>query len=474
MSPAPDADARLRILVAIASFGTRNLALLEEVIRGWRSMPFDVHVVVVSDGPKDLGDGVEVVVGLPARNPWSLPFAHKPIFAANLDRYDLFAYSEDDMAITADHVRAFLRVTPDLAPDEIAGFLRYEVDAAGGRWFPDIHAHFHWKPESVGRRAEHVIAELSNEHAAFYLLSRDQLARAIASGGFLRAPYEGRYDMLCTVATDPYTTCGFRKVVAVSALESFAIHHLSNRYAGRMGVPLAAVQEQIQALFGIAAGTLRTSRLLHTESGFGNRKWSTPYHDPADEAVASLVPRDARTVLSVGCGWGATEARIREGGRSVTALPLDGVVAASAAARGAEVVLGTLEEALQELEGRSFDCILIADLLHLAPDPAKRLAQLSPFVGPGGSVVVRSPNFSSLRVLAKRALRRDELGKLGSFNECGVHPLGPASLKRYLRSAGFRVTAMRWPARSARKSLDRSLGRWGAPHWLLQARRLAV
>lgn len=139
-SEQPEAGSRrVRILVAITSFGTKNLTLLKHVIRCRRSMPFSVHVAVMSETPKELGDNVEVVVGLPSKDPWSLPFVHKPIFAANADRYDLFAYSEDDMEFKKEHPWGFLGLTPHLHNDEIAGFLRYEADSAGRWTFPDAH-----------------------------------------------------------------------------------------------------------------------------------------------------------------------------------------------------------------------------------------------------------------------------------------------------------------------------------------------
>ena len=115
----------LRLLVALASYGVQNLKFLKQIIETYQRMPFETDVVVLSEAPKDLGmDRVKVAVGLPSPNPWSLPFAHKRIFAENVDRYDLFIYSEDDMGVPEKCLQAFLRVTPHLADDEIAGFLR--------------------------------------------------------------------------------------------------------------------------------------------------------------------------------------------------------------------------------------------------------------------------------------------------------------------------------------------------------------
>jgi len=126
----------VRLLVVIASYGKSNIKFLRQIIDRYQAMPMHVDVVVVSEAAKDLGSGVEVVVGLPSKNPWSLPFAHKPIFARRVDGYDLFAYSEDDIGVGEGNIQAFLRLTPQLKPSEIAGFLRYEVDNSGSLSLP--------------------------------------------------------------------------------------------------------------------------------------------------------------------------------------------------------------------------------------------------------------------------------------------------------------------------------------------------
>ncbi len=119
-----------KVLVTIAH-GAKNLTFLTRVIETYRAMALETTIVVLSEAPKTLPAGVENVVGLPSRNPWTLPFAHKQIFAQKLEDYDLFVYSEDDIGVTEGHLRAFLEVTEQLQPDEIAGFLRYELDMAG-------------------------------------------------------------------------------------------------------------------------------------------------------------------------------------------------------------------------------------------------------------------------------------------------------------------------------------------------------
>ena len=361
---------KLRLLVAIASYGNKHLKYLQEIIAMYQSMAMSVDVVVLSNDPKDLGKDVKVIVGLPSKNPWSLPFAHKSIFAENVDRYDLFIYSEDDIQVTGEPIFRLFCAPPALCPiDEIAGHLLYEVDSSGKKWLPNFHVHFRWKPESVRERNGHTFAEFTNEHAAFYLLTQRQLRRAIASGGFLRTPYAGRYDMLCSAATDPFTSCGFRKVICISQLEDFLLHHLPNRYAGRQGIPWETFDQQIQALVKIQAGIHPAKNsLCGSRTKMPELLWSKNYYEHPQEELLRLVPETARNILSVGCGCGATEVALKRNGASVTALPLDSVIGAVAAKRGIEVIYGKLEEGFKQLAGRKFDCVLMTDLLHLLPE----------------------------------------------------------------------------------------------------------
>lgn len=470
--PSKTPAGRHRILIAIACYGQRNLPFLKRLIAAYRAMPFDVHIVVLSEAPKDVGPGAEVRAGLPSPNPWSLPFAHKALFAERIEDFDLFIYSEDDMEVTEANLRSFLRLTHALPPDEIAGFLRYEMDAAGTQWFPEFHGPYHWLAGSVRDRGEHVVAEFSNEHAAFFILTREQLRRAIASGGFLREPYEGRHDMLCAAATDPYTSCGFRKVVCISEVENFLIHHLSNRYAGRLGLNRAQFNQQIETLFTIRAGRHPITTLCETECRILRGDWSKNFYEEARPEVLNLVPDKARTILSVGCGSGAAEGELARNGRSVAALPLDSVIA-DAAPKSIEMIYGTLEEGLASLKGRVFDCVLISRLLHLLADPWTILRACANCVAPGGSIVIASPNFDLLPVRVRRALGKGDYALLRSHAESGVYPIGVGPLKRQLSKQGFRLSETTWfqPTRRRWQNLRTQpfLRRWLVTDWALRA-----
>jgi len=429
-----------RVLVAIASHGTSNDRYLGRVIREYRSMSLAVDIVVLSNIDKRAMAGVECIVGRPTRDPWSLPFAHKKLFVERQDQYDLFVYSEDDILITERNIRAWLDVTSFLTQDEVAGFLRVEFGEDGQRNYPDIHAHFHWDPSSVRRRGDYVLAHFTNEHAACFVLSREQLGSALRSGGFDVAPHQGKYDLACSAATDPYTQCGLKKLVPISHLEEFTVHHLTNRYVGRMGVGVDELGRQKEVLLQIADGCRLPYSLLPTETRLRRASFSKDYYEAESEELISLVPVSARSVLSVGCGSGRTERRLQARGLHVTAIPLDPVIAAGPAGDGVEMIYTDLDSTDPNRD--AYDCVLCLNLLHLAPDPRKLLRKLRSFMHEQSIAVIQMPNTMSPRGVRSYFRANLQSGRHGGYEVAGAHFASARKLTSWCTDSGLRIETM--------------------------------
>lgn len=432
-----------RVLVAIANHGTKNRQFLEVLLVEYRSMDFDVDVVVFSDTPKELGDDVEVRVGAPTSDPWSLPFAHRQVFAERADDYDLFVYSEDDTHLTQRHLEAFLAVEPLLPEDEVAGFLRYELDGSGRRSYSSIHSNYRWLPESVARRGDEVFASFTNAHSACYVLTRPQLRRAIDAGGYLVAPHRGEYDMLVSAATDPYTRCGLRRRICVSRVDDFLVHHLPNAYLGRMGIDETEFRAQIVALLDIAAGTRTSRSLLNGRSRLPTSTWDVPAHPTDAASLSRAVSRPYERALTVGATSGAVERALLGPGCAITAVPLDEVLAAVARTRGLVTTSPELTAALDELEGQRFPFVLLHQMLHHAEDPTRLLRALRTLLEPDGELLATVPNFAFHRT--KERLRRPvpPLPRRGHALD-GIHPSDGHHVRRWFREAGFATPTIRY------------------------------
>ncbi len=427
----------MRILVAIASYGTANDRYLIQLLEEYRSMPFDVHPVILSNIQKEIAPGVESVVGLLGKNPWSLPFGHKKIFAERLQDYDLFIYSEDDILITAQHIRAFLNLYPVLSGDEIPGFLRFEVGPTGERNYPDVHCHFRWEPGSLVSRGRHKVAFFTNEHAGCYVLTRQQLQSAIASGGFLVPPHSERYGLPESAATDPYTQCGFKKLVCISHLDDFLVHHLPNKYVGRLGVGGAEFARQTEALLKSGHNESVHTQPFQTESKLMGWRFSKDYYEAAREDIFPLIPKGARNILSIGCGWGATERWLANKGFRVVAAPVNSIISAGLESESLEILTGNLNTLRESLRGNQFDCLFISNLLHLSENPVGLLSCFKDFLSPDGSAIIIVPNLSRLPLILRKLWRDERFIDLGSYEKTGVHVTSHRMVRLWFEDAGM-------------------------------------
>ena len=428
-----------KMLVVIASYGTANDRFLSRVLDEYRSMPYTTDIIVLSNVAKDVGPDVTVMVGLPNKNPWSLPFGHKQIFADRVEDYDLFVYSEDDMLITARNIEAFLRLSDVLPEDEIPGYLRFEEAPDGALSYPDVHFGYHWDVQRVQSRGIYTCAFFTNEHAASYVLTRRQLRRAIDSGGFLVGPHEGKYDLLCSAATDPYTQCGCVKMICISHIADFLIHHLPNKYVGRLGRGAMEFDAQVHELLRIAREGTKPASMFAGHPAFQATSFGKDYYEPIRADLIDLVPVAAHTVLSVGCGWGATEEQLAHRGKRVVAVALDPVISACARTRGVEIVEGDLPAALRNLSGQKFDCILLSNVLHLAHDPRHLLQSLEPLMRQSTMVITAVPNLARIPVRWRTYFGNNSHRFLGDYERSGVHFTSHRRIRNWLRSAGLKV-----------------------------------
>lgn len=434
-----------KLLVTIASYGTGGDRYLARLIEEYRSMSFPTKVVVLSNTDKAVPGGVELRVGLPTRDPWSLPFAHKKVLAERVNDFDLFIYSEDDTLITQRNIEAFLNVSRVLPETEIPGFLRHENGPTGLRNYINLHGHYHWDPASVCERGSYMFASLTNEHSACYLLTQKQLQQAIESGRYLVPPYKGKYDLACTASTDPYTVCGFRKLICISDLEEFLVHHLPDKYTGPEFTPCEqSFDKQLQALFEIGRNGRKPASLLTTETKLPAAMYSKQYDEGARKDVLGAIPPSVRSLLSVGSGWGKAEKWLQSKGLRVTALPLDSVAGACLQGSGVEVVCGDFSTARAKLEGRKFDCIFVSNVLHLVPNPEHILQQYVQLLEPGGYVLLVTHNVANFKNRFYGWLQREGYRELRDFRRGGVQFVSLRGVKKWFAAARLKLQTVNW------------------------------
>ena len=152
---------------------------------------------------------------------------------------------------------------------------------------------------------------------------------------------------------------------------------------------------------------------------------TTPASPPARQAgyesarpdVQAHVPRDARTILELGCSAGALGAALkRRQDVRILGVELDPGHAEQARALLDRVVVADAETFLAAgpPPEAPFDCVICADVLEHLVDPWSALARATALLRPGGIAIVSLPNVlfwgALLRVVRERRWPRDDEG----------------------------------------------------------------
>lgn len=136
------------------------------------------------------------------------------------------------------------------------------------------------------------------------------------------------------------------------------------------------------------------------------------YHSHARPELVQHVPEDARAIIDLGCGDGATLALLRENrpDRYCYGIESDFQAVSRAASRMPEV--GVLREDLWEMvcsstaltkkRGRHWwDCIIMGDILEHMPYPVPFLEMWVGALMDNGTIVMSVPNMGWIRVVNK-------------------------------------------------------------------------
>ena len=385
----------MKILIAIASYGNKNDNYLNTLLQSLREISYEKDIIVQSNIEKNLGDDIQCLIGLPNADPRSLVFAHRQLFIDNLNNYDLFLYTENDILITQQNIEAFLDISKMLPENQVLGFVRYEVNQENEIQLTDIHYQYHWTTKSVQCVQSKIFAQLNNYHSACYLLTQSQLSRAIQSGNYDNFPrISGSGGILEAASADPFIDCGLEKVICLSDIDRFLVQHLPNNYIDKWGLNIKQLKLQIEAMKEIANGDLINSFLLEDQTKLLIRGFDKKYLNNCDQDVLKKIGLGRRKILSVGCGDGSTEEKLLQMGHDVTAIPLDSIIAAIAKGKEIEVLTPDVEQSLDDLSSRKFDYILFLETLQYIAEPEMFLQKFLHILKKNGTIIATFNNIS--------------------------------------------------------------------------------
>jgi len=147
-----------------------------------------------------------------------------------------------------------------------------------------------------------------------------------------------------------------------------------------------------------ATGLWRTALDIESQS-------ADHYKDNVNRPLLELIDGSPRRVLELGCAAGhcGEVLKARYPGVYVVGIDANRAAAQAAERRLDRVVCGRLEDIdfeAQGIERRSFDTVIVADILEHLVNPWRVLEQLATFMTPAGQILVSLPNVRNLTLLA--------------------------------------------------------------------------
>jgi SAM-dependent methyltransferase len=241
--------------------------------------------------------------------------------------------------------------------------------------------------------------------------------------------------MLCSAATDIYTQCGFERLINIDALSDFTLHHLPNKYIGIMGLPENEMQWQINALRKIHDGDLSPYEMLNPETKLPGGYGSKFLREEPDQQINQMLEGEGKNILVWGAGDGFFELSLKNSGYRVSVLPINSVLGECCRKRGLKVYDSDMSDS--QAVSKSFDVVLLRDVLHLIESPEIALTNIRQWLRPGGQILIRIPNLNYLRMIKFRAKNLKHWG-LWNRDRIGAEQFTQRSLRKLVEKNGYK------------------------------------
>lgn len=164
------------------------------------------------------------------------------------------------------------------------------------------------------------------------------------------------------------------------------------------------------------------------------------YFGHARQELVSLVDVEAKQILELGCGYGATGRAIKlRQDANVIGLELDPEAAAIAETCIDQVVVADLDSYRFEWEAGSFDTIIAGDVIEHLKDPWRVLSEIRRLLKPNGQVVVSIPNIANHDIIQQLANGVFNYTDAGLLDRTHLHFFTRKTFLATLMDAGLEV-----------------------------------
>ena len=162
------------------------------------------------------------------------------------------------------------------------------------------------------------------------------------------------------------------------------------------------------------------------------------------QEMLPFIPANAKRMLEVGCGTAGFAAHLK----SLRPIHVTGIEAFAAAAETARtridrVISASIEDAMPQIAGEKFDCIVMNDVLEHLVDPWAVLRQLRGFLAPEGVFVASIPNMRYMPVFKEYVLGASwRYAEFGVLDKTHLRFFTRSTMRELFESSGYSLVSI--------------------------------
>jgi 2-polyprenyl-3-methyl-5-hydroxy-6-metoxy-1,4-benzoquinol methylase len=166
------------------------------------------------------------------------------------------------------------------------------------------------------------------------------------------------------------------------------------------------------------------------------------YYRHSRPEVAAMLPKTIRNVLEVGCGAGTFSTHLANASEHWGVEPVD-TIARQAEPLLTRVLIGTYEEAEQQLPDGHFDLVVCNDVIEHMTDHDQFLEAIKKKLNAGGALVGSVPNVRYAPNLFRMLILKDwRYEESGTLDRTHFRFFTMKSLRRTFEAHGYHVEHM--------------------------------
>ena len=170
-------------------------------------------------------------------------------------------------------------------------------------------------------------------------------------------------------------------------------------------------------------------------------KTYTNYYGNTRPEVVAFIPKDIKTILDIGCGEGNFLKSVKDlTGAETWGVELVTEVVDREKNNINNILIGKIEDVLNQIPDSYFDCITLNDVLEHLIDPTLILTDIKSKLKDTGLIIASIPNVRFIDNLFELIVKKDwEYKNFGILDFTHVRFFTQRSMRRMFQNAGYLV-----------------------------------